>query len=147
MKFNLFMYCTTGRRDELEAGLAGLNNDYYQRMLAEIADIAQFADENGWHGLGHPEHHLQIEGFEASNDLGLMASWIANATAQLRVCLNNPQPPASGRTDFHARPHDRGTARNRNCSGIPTPMGRPTKDPTRPGSSRRLELRHRRRRI
>ena len=85
MKFNLFMYCTTGRRDELEAGLAGLNNDYYQRMLAEIADIAQFADENGWHGLGHPEHHLQIEGFEASNDLGLMASWIANATEQLRV--------------------------------------------------------------
>ena len=85
MKFNLFMNSTTGRRDELEAGLAGLNNDYYQRMLAEIADIAQFADENGWHGLGHPEHHLQIEGFEASNDLGLMASWIANATEQLRV--------------------------------------------------------------
>ncbi|MEC8923651.1 MAG: LLM class flavin-dependent oxidoreductase [Actinomycetota bacterium] len=85
MKFNLFMYCTTGRRDELEAGLAGLNNDYYQRMLTEIADIARYADENGWYGLGHPEHHLQIEGFEASNDLGLMASWIANATEHLKV--------------------------------------------------------------
>ena len=85
MKFNLFMYCTTGRRDELEAGLAGLNNDYYQRMLTEIADIARYADGHGWHGIGHPEHHLQIEGFEASNDLGLMASWIANATEQLRV--------------------------------------------------------------
>ncbi|MFL2986173.1 MAG: LLM class flavin-dependent oxidoreductase [Candidatus Poriferisodalaceae bacterium] len=85
MKFDLFMYCTMGRREELESGLAGLNNDYYQRMLAEISDIAKYADRNGWHGLGHPEHHLQIEGFETSNDLGLMASWVANATEQLRV--------------------------------------------------------------
>ena len=59
MKFDLFMYCTMGRREELESGLAGLNNDYYQRMLTEIADIAKYADRNGWHGLGHPEHHLQ----------------------------------------------------------------------------------------
>ena len=84
VKFSLFMYCTIGRRHELEAGLAGLNNDYYQRMLGEIADIARFADENGWYGFGHPEHHLQIEGFEISNDLNLMASWIAQHTAKLR---------------------------------------------------------------
>ena len=74
-----------GRREELETGLAGLNNDLYQRMLSEISDIAKYADQNGWHGFGHPEHHLQIEGFEASNDLGLMASWIANATEQLAL--------------------------------------------------------------
>ena len=43
MKFDLFMYCTMGRKHELEAGLAGLNNDYYQRMLEEIREIAQFA--------------------------------------------------------------------------------------------------------
>ncbi len=61
MKFDLFMYCTMGRREELESGLAGLNNDYYQRMLAEISDIAKYADQNAWHGLGHPEHHLQFE--------------------------------------------------------------------------------------
>lgn len=85
MKFDLFMYCTMGRRHELEAGLAGLNNDYYQRMLQEIKEIAQFADTNGWYGLGHPEHHLQIEGFEAANDLGLMASWIAQHTERLRI--------------------------------------------------------------
>ncbi|MDE0847015.1 MAG: LLM class flavin-dependent oxidoreductase [Actinomycetota bacterium] len=85
MKFDLFMYCTMGRRDELQSGLAGLNNDYYQRMLSEIREIAQFADQNNWYGIGHPEHHLQIEGFEASNDLGLMASWIANATERLRI--------------------------------------------------------------
>ena len=74
-----------GRREELETGLAGLNNDLYQRMLSEISDIAKYADQNGWYGFGHPEHHLQIEGFEASNDLGLMASWIANATEKLRA--------------------------------------------------------------
>ena len=85
MKFSLFMYCTVGRKDELQAGLAGLNNDYYQRMLDEIADIARFADRNGWYAYGHPEHHLQIEGFEASNDLGLMASWIGQHTERLRV--------------------------------------------------------------
>lgn len=85
MKFDLFMYCTMGRKDELQAGLAGLNNDYYQRMLSEIREIAQYMDNNGWSGLGHPEHHLQIEGFEASNDLGLMASWITQHTERLRA--------------------------------------------------------------
>jgi alkanesulfonate monooxygenase SsuD/methylene tetrahydromethanopterin reductase-like flavin-dependent oxidoreductase (luciferase family) len=84
MKFDLFMYCTMGRRHELEAGLAGLDNDLYQRMLTEIADIARFADQNGWYGLGHPEHHLQVEGFEAANDLGYMALWIAQHTTSLR---------------------------------------------------------------
>ncbi|MGY9072099.1 MAG: LLM class flavin-dependent oxidoreductase [Acidimicrobiales bacterium] len=85
MKFDLFMYCTVGRRSELEAGLAGLNNDLYQRMLKEIAEIAAFADTHGFHGIGHPEHHLQIEGFEQSNDLGLMASWIAQHTEAIRI--------------------------------------------------------------
>ena len=57
MKFDLFMYCTVGRRHELESGLAGLNNDYYQRMLNEISEIAQYADQNAQHeatrGLRH----------------------------------------------------------------------------------------------
>ena len=46
MKFDLFMYCTMGRREELETVLAGLNNDLYQRMLSEISDIAKYADQN-----------------------------------------------------------------------------------------------------
>ena len=55
MDFNLFMYCTIGRRDELEAGSAGLRNDLYQRMLAEIADLARAADQWGYAGFGHPD--------------------------------------------------------------------------------------------
>ncbi len=44
MKFGLFMYCTIGRRDELEAGMAGCKPELYQRMLDEIAGYASFAD-------------------------------------------------------------------------------------------------------
>ena len=85
MRFNLFMYCTVGRRAELEAGLAGLRPELYQRMLDEIAEYARVADQAGFAGFGHPEHHLQIAGFEASNDPGLMAMWLGQHTERLRV--------------------------------------------------------------
>ena len=38
MRFSPFMYCTIGRRAELEAGMAGRNPVLYQRMLDEIAE-------------------------------------------------------------------------------------------------------------
>ena len=62
--FNIFMYCTVGRRNELETGMAGKDPELYQRMLDEIADYVRFADDAGYAGWGHPEHHLQIEGFD-----------------------------------------------------------------------------------
>ena len=85
MDFGLFMYCTVGRRHELEAGLAGQRNDLYQRMLDEIATYAQFADNNGYFGYGHPEHHLQIEGFEISNDPCLMAMHLARNSQRMKI--------------------------------------------------------------
>ena len=85
MDFSLFMYCTVGRRSELEAGLAGQRNDLYQRMLDEIAEYARFADEAGFAGYGHPEHHLQIEGFEEANEPNLMSMWLGSHTERLRV--------------------------------------------------------------
>ena len=85
MDFGLFMYCTVGRRHELEAGLAGQRNDLYQRMLDEIAAYATFADENGYFGYGHPEHHLQIEGFEISNDPCLMAMHLARHSQRMKI--------------------------------------------------------------
>ena len=85
MDFGLFMYCTVGRRAELEQGMAGRNPELYQRMLAEIAQYAQFADEAGYSAYGHPEHHLQIEGFEISNDPCLMAMWLGSHTQRLKV--------------------------------------------------------------
>lgn len=85
MRFNLFMYCTVGRRAELEAGMAGQRNDLYQRMLDEIAEYTRFADQSGYAGFGHPEHHLQIEGFEISNEPTLMSMWLGRHSEKLRV--------------------------------------------------------------
>lgn len=85
MDFNLFMYCTIGRRKELEAGMAGRDPALYQRMLHEIADIARTADDAGYGAFGHPEHHLQIEGFEISNEPTAMAMWLGQHTKRLRV--------------------------------------------------------------
>ncbi|HEY5646317.1 MAG TPA: LLM class flavin-dependent oxidoreductase, partial [Pseudomonadales bacterium] len=85
MKFGLFVYCTIGRRAELEAGMAGTRPELYQRMIHELGDLAAFADEAGYHAFGHPEHHLQIEGFEISNDPGLMAMWLGQHTKRMKV--------------------------------------------------------------
>jgi alkanesulfonate monooxygenase SsuD/methylene tetrahydromethanopterin reductase-like flavin-dependent oxidoreductase (luciferase family) len=85
MKFGLFVYCTVGRRAELQQGMAGRNPELYHRMIHELGDYASFADEAGYFGFGHPEHHLQIEGFEASNDPCLMAMWLGKHTKKLRI--------------------------------------------------------------
>ena len=85
MQFGLFVYCTVGRRQELEAGMAGKNPVLYRRMLAELADYARFAEARGYFGFGHPEHHLQIEGFEIANDPALMAMWLGQHTETMRV--------------------------------------------------------------
>jgi hypothetical protein len=42
MQFNLFVYCTVGRRAELEAGMARQRNELYQRMLDEIAEYTAY---------------------------------------------------------------------------------------------------------
>jgi alkanesulfonate monooxygenase SsuD/methylene tetrahydromethanopterin reductase-like flavin-dependent oxidoreductase (luciferase family) len=85
MKFGLFVYCTIGRRQDLEAGMAGTRPELYQRMLTELADVADFADRSGYYAFGHPEHHLQLEGFEISNDPCLMAMWLGQHMERMRV--------------------------------------------------------------
>jgi len=85
MEFSLFMYGIVGRRAELEAGMAGRKPELYQRFLAELADYAKFADERNFYAFGHPEHHLQIEGFEMANDPCLMAMWLGQHMKRMRV--------------------------------------------------------------
>lgn len=85
MEFSLFMYCTVGRRAELEQGLAGLRNELYQRMLDEIAEYARYADQAGYSAFGHPEHHLQLEGFEMANEPTLMSMWLGRHSERMRV--------------------------------------------------------------
>ncbi len=85
MKFHAFMYVTIGRRRELEQGMAGKNPVLYQRMLDEIGEYARVCDEAGYAGIGIPEHHLQIEGFELGQDPGLMALYMGMQTKRLRI--------------------------------------------------------------
>jgi hypothetical protein len=66
--FHAFLYAVVGRRHELEQGMAGKDPILFQRMLNEIGTYARLCDEAGYAGLGLPEHHLQIEGFEAAQD-------------------------------------------------------------------------------
>ncbi len=94
MKFHLFVYATLGRRHELEAGMAGKRPELYQRMLSEVAEFVQLADQAGYAGFGHPEHHLQIEGFEASNEPGLLSMWIGQHSKRLRVNMVGWVAPA-----------------------------------------------------
>jgi alkanesulfonate monooxygenase SsuD/methylene tetrahydromethanopterin reductase-like flavin-dependent oxidoreductase (luciferase family) len=85
MEFDIFVYATIGRRRELEAGRAGLRNELYQRMLDELGRLVRFADDHGYTGVGHPEHHLQVEGFEVANDPGLLSLWLGQHRERLRI--------------------------------------------------------------
>ena len=85
MDFHAFMYVTIGRRRELERGMAGKDPVLYQRMLDEIAEYARTCDRTGWSGIGVPEHHLQIEGFELGQDPGLMAMFLGRHAPRLRI--------------------------------------------------------------
>ena len=68
MKFHLFMPPTAGRRHVLEQGMAGAQDDLYQRMLREVGEGARLADDMGVFGLGFTEHRFHIEGFELSTN-------------------------------------------------------------------------------
>lgn len=85
IRFNPFVYCTMGRRAELQRGMQGKDPALFRRMLDEIAEYVRFADDAGYAGWGHPEHHLQVEGFEAANDPTLMGMWIGQHSRRLRV--------------------------------------------------------------
>jgi len=65
--------------------MAGKNPVLFQRMLDEIGEFARFCDRAGYAGIGFPEHHLQIEGFEAAQEPGLLALYIGMQTSKLRI--------------------------------------------------------------
>jgi alkanesulfonate monooxygenase SsuD/methylene tetrahydromethanopterin reductase-like flavin-dependent oxidoreductase (luciferase family) len=65
--------------------MAGKDPVLFQRMLEEIGAYARFCDQAGYAGIGVPEHHLQIEGFEAAQDPGLLALYMGMQTTRLRV--------------------------------------------------------------
>ena len=65
--------------------MAGQRNDLYQRYLEEVRAYVHAADELGYAGYGHNEHHLQIEGFEETNHPGMSSMFIGLNSKRIRA--------------------------------------------------------------
>ena len=85
MKFHLMQTGVVGRRHEIEAGMAGMNPLFYQRMLKELTEQIKLGDELGYDSVSFTEHHFHIEGFELSNNPVLLDLYFAMQTKRIRV--------------------------------------------------------------
>jgi alkanesulfonate monooxygenase SsuD/methylene tetrahydromethanopterin reductase-like flavin-dependent oxidoreductase (luciferase family) len=85
MQVSVFYLPSIGSRSEMEQGMAGLREDLYQRMLAELREQAQLADDLGYDSISFTEHHFHIEGFEISNNPVLLDLFVALHTKRIRV--------------------------------------------------------------
>jgi alkanesulfonate monooxygenase SsuD/methylene tetrahydromethanopterin reductase-like flavin-dependent oxidoreductase (luciferase family) len=65
--------------------MAGKDPVLFQRMLDEIGAYARLCDEAGYEAIGLPEHHLQIEGFEAAQEPGLLLLHMGLQTRRIRL--------------------------------------------------------------
>ena len=85
MQVSVFYLPSIGSRAEMEQGMAGLREDLYQRMLAELREQAQLADELGYDSISFTEHHFHVEGFEISNNPIMLDLFVALNTKRIRV--------------------------------------------------------------
>src|SRR5205823_13444121 len=77
MEASLFYLPSIGNRAEIEAGMAGMNPHFYQRMLQELTEQIKLGDELGYDSVSFTEHHFHIEGFELSNNPVLLDLYFA----------------------------------------------------------------------
>ena len=85
MQVSVFYLPSIGSRAEMEQGMAGLREDLYQRMLAELREQAQLADDLGYDSISFTEHHFHVEGFEISNNPIMLDLFVALNTKRIRV--------------------------------------------------------------
>jgi alkanesulfonate monooxygenase SsuD/methylene tetrahydromethanopterin reductase-like flavin-dependent oxidoreductase (luciferase family) len=85
MQTSVFYLPSIGSREDMERGMAGLREDLYQQMLAELKEQAQAADDLGYDSISFTEHHFHIEGFEISNNPVLLDLFVAMHTKRIRV--------------------------------------------------------------
>jgi len=85
MKASLFYLPSIGNRTEIEAGMAGMRPELYQRMLRELSEQIRLADDLGYNSVSFTEHHFHIEGFELSNNPVLLDLYFAMQTKRIRV--------------------------------------------------------------
>ena len=85
MRTSVFYLPSIGSREEIEAGLAGLRPELYQRMLAELSEQAKLADRLGYASIAFTEHHFHVEGFELSNNPVMLDLFLAMQTERIAV--------------------------------------------------------------
>ena len=85
MQVSVFYLPSIGSRSEMEQGMAGLRGDLYQKMLNELKEQAQLADELGYDSISFTEHHFHVEGFEISNNPVMLDLFVALNTKRIRV--------------------------------------------------------------
>ena len=84
MEVALFIAPTVGPKEELMKGLAGRRTDLYQTMVKHLIEIAQYADEMGYYGIGFTEHHLSVEGMTCSISPQMLGLHLSHYTKHLR---------------------------------------------------------------
>ena len=87
MKFIIQTLPTIRATDEERKALRpiGRNGESYQRMLDEVVELVQVAEDAGFWGLSTTEHHFHSEGLETSVDSAMLALYIAERTKRLMV--------------------------------------------------------------
>jgi alkanesulfonate monooxygenase SsuD/methylene tetrahydromethanopterin reductase-like flavin-dependent oxidoreductase (luciferase family) len=85
MQVGVFYLPVIGNREELSQGMAGRRTDLYQKMLANLAEQAQYLDAHGYYGIGFTEHHFHIEGEEVSTNPIMLDMFLGMQTKHLRV--------------------------------------------------------------
>jgi alkanesulfonate monooxygenase SsuD/methylene tetrahydromethanopterin reductase-like flavin-dependent oxidoreductase (luciferase family) len=80
VKFMYFFYpaipATMEERESLRPVAA--RTDFFQRMLEEVVELSQFAEELGFSAVSFPEHHLHTEGGEMGSVPGLTQHVLMN---------------------------------------------------------------------
>lgn len=81
----LQVYPTMGDTDDMERlRPIGRNVEAYTTMLEGLVELAKAADELGYWGLTHVEHHLHSEGLELSPSPLMLNIYLGQYTKQLR---------------------------------------------------------------
>jgi alkanesulfonate monooxygenase SsuD/methylene tetrahydromethanopterin reductase-like flavin-dependent oxidoreductase (luciferase family) len=84
MEVGAFYLPSVGRKEDIEAGMAGKRTDLYQIMLAELTEQIQFMDDFGYYGVGTTEHHFHIEGEEVSTNPVMLNVYFGSKTKNMK---------------------------------------------------------------
>lgn len=83
-KVILQVYPTLGNTDEMERlRPIGRNSDAYQNTLQSLVELAKAADDLGYWGLAHVEHHFHSEGMELSPAPLMLNIYLGHFTKRL----------------------------------------------------------------